>query len=138
MRTAMRVVRSRRAVIAVAMGIGLYLACTTSDSTSPPDGDGTLQETPEMKALSDSLIAAFRAEDKEQVLSYVSEEYRPALSEDFTTTTASLPAFAAALENRTLVAGDDLFAEYSVTVDSVQFRVAYAQCGDGVWHLVGF
>ena len=91
-----------------------------------------------MKALSDSLIAAFRAEDKEQVLSYVSEEYRTALSGDFTTTTASLTAFATALESRTLIAADDLFAEYSVTVDSAQFRVAYAQCGDGVWHLVGF
>ncbi len=112
--------------------------CTNKDAPNSPNDDQTFSETPVLKAFSDSLITAFNSEDEEQVLDLVSSEYFAACDEELDGTANTMTAVAQALEKRKLVFANALYAEYKVTIDGAEHRVAYSNCGDGRWQLIRF
>jgi hypothetical protein len=114
------------------------LTCSKKESPTQVDNQPLLSETPEMKALTENLISAFKAADVPTIAAHINSEYQETYADLSSQPAANLTALGAALENRKLIAVSALYAEYSITINNQEFRVAYAQCGDGNWQLVGF
>lgn len=113
-------------------------ACSKKDSPTKIDDPQILTETQEMKALSENLIVALKSGDVPKILSHLNEEYHKVYSDIQNQPAANLAALGTALESRKLIAASPLYAEYSIIINDQEFRVAYAQCGDDNWQLVGF
>jgi len=112
--------------------------CTNKDSPNSPNDDQTFSETPVLKAFSDSLITAFKSEDVDQVLDLVGAEYFAACDEELNGSRNTMAAVAQALEKRKLVFANALYAEYKITLNGAEHRIAYSNCGDGRWQLIRF
>lgn len=122
----------------IAAGLNHIPSCSNNESpTQPTDGNpAEYSETQSMKNLSDSLISAFKSENKEQVMNCFNKEFKDTYAPILNNTTRSLSAFGTALEKRKLVFANDLYAEYEITIEGITYTIAYANCGDTNWQLV--
>lgn len=124
----------------LATSLNYISSCSKNESLTQPIEDIPAQysETQEMKSLSDSLVAAFKAEDKNKVLNCTNDEFKEVYAPILNGTTESLSVFGTALEKRKLVFSNLLYAEYEVSINGTIYTIAYANCGDGKWQLVRF
>jgi hypothetical protein len=115
-----------------------FASCSKSESPTQPIDDNPAQysETSEMKNLSDSLISAFKLENKEKVMNCFNEEFKDTYRLIINNTTKSLSEFGTALEKRKLTFANSLYAEYELIIDGITYTIAYANSGDSKWQLV--
>ena len=126
----------------IAAGIYFSLSCSDKKSPFEPDQEPQNQseyfETEEMKILSDSLIAAFKSENKNMVFKLLDEECRDIYSTILINSNKSLIEYGNALENRELKFANELYAEYEVSINNETYTLAYANSGDSKWRLIRF
>ena len=122
----------------LAAGLNHIPSCSNNESpTQPTDGNpAEYSETQGMKNLSDSLISAFKSENKEKVMNCFNEEFKNTYQPIINNTTKSLSAFGTALEKRKLTFANSLYAEYELIIDGIIYTIAYANSGDSKWQLV--
>jgi hypothetical protein len=122
----------------LAAGVNYIASCSKDESPTQPIDDNPAQysETSEMKNLSDSLISAFKSENKEKVMNCFNEEFKDTYAPILNNTTKSLTAFGTALEKRILKFANSFYAEYELTIDGITYTIAYANSGDSKWQLV--
>jgi hypothetical protein len=66
------------------------------------------------------------------------ENHVDLFTEDLEQYLDKFPAFTEALKNRKIIASEELYAEYELTIDGETYTIAYGQSGDGVWKLMRF
>ncbi len=115
-------------------------SCSEEKSPVQPEDQNIpgYSESPELKKLSDSLISAYKAEDKAKIIEFINEETKEIYANILNTSTKSLAAYGEALENRKLTFVNDLYAEYEITINEITYTFACANTGDGFWQLVRF
>lgn len=120
--------------------LNLYFNCSKEESPTQASDQEPSEteyiENQDMKNLSDSLISAFKSEDKSKVLSCLNNEFEDIYSSVLNNTTVSLSEFGSALEERKLIFSNSLYAEYEITINENTYTIAYANCGDSNWQLV--
>lgn len=120
--------------------LNLVPSCSENESPTEPQDQNTTEyyETLNMKNLSDSLILAFKTENKNKVLNCINEEFIETYTPILYNSTSSLSTFGTALEKRKLIFSNALYAEYEISVNENTYTIAYANCGDDNWQLVRF
>ena len=113
-------------------------SCTGDNSTtqSQDQNNSEYSETQAMRNLSDNLIAAFKSENKDEIINYLSDNVKDVYSDILNNSTQNLSDFGTALEKRKLVFASQLFAEYEITINGEIYTIAYGNGGDGVWKLL--
>lgn len=115
-------------------------SCSENESPTQPNDHNSSEyyESQDLKNLLDSLITAFKSENKSKVLNCINEEFIETYTPILNNSTASLSAFGTALETRKLVFSNSLYAEYEISVNENTYTIAYANCGEDKWQLVRF
>ena len=115
-------------------------SCSEKKSPVQPDdlNNTGYSESEELKTLSDSLITAYKSEDKTKVIHFLNDEIKEIYSNILNSSTESLSEFGAALEDRKLIFANDLYAEYEIMINQKTYTIAYSNGGDGNWQLLRF
>lgn len=115
-------------------------SCSEKKSPVQPDDQSNTgySESEELKNLSDSLITAYKSEDKTKVIHFLSDDSKEIYSNILNSSNESLAEYGAALENRKLIFTNELYAEYEITINQKTYTIAYGNGGDGKWQLLRF
>ncbi|MBT8351707.1 MAG: hypothetical protein KJO26_10810 [Deltaproteobacteria bacterium] len=122
----------------IAAIVNFSFSCTGNNSSTQPQDQNNSEysETQAMRNLSDGLIAAFKSENKDDIINYLSDNKKDVYSGILINSTQKLSDFGTALEKRKLVFANKLYAEYEITINGEIYTIAYGNGGDDVWKLL--